>query len=553
MKIQVRTLSPIHIGDGEKYNGLGYIGNKGTISFYDSTKIVENIGPQHLEKFTQWIEQCADEIKKLEKQKRTERDEQKKRTINQLLRNAQKRLSLKEFLETSLRDVSIKKRFAQNSLYTIESQSQIYNNIDIDCFIKQNTKVYIPGSEIKGAIRTALAYSLLQKDGHWEWLKNELKKFGVQHRHDLDQIAGNKGKLANEIKKRLVNEIGTLEEKLQNKLFRADKNNDAKYDFLKLLHIGDTDLRDPNVCLFVSNLEVKGINRGSFPLFQELCKTEQVFICDFGLESTEKNKAMLPDKLGFNDEQKWVVADIKNLFQCCYEFSKRLLQEEVKFFTKINQSIVTKLKAIEQQNKPGSPVIRIGKNEGYLSLTMGLLVKDKDEDLYNNVLCHSTKNTSYTGNFPKTRRVVNLLNNEQDTLGWVALGELTEEMEAKIKEADVALQDMRTAPALHEHVNRDETMPAPKEPVAQPAPEKKEAINEVWEKAVLAFTPGNQTLTAKFADKKTAFSQNKDLVSEGLKKKLFEQRKEVTARVTVERYGNAFRIVKIEMEKGLGV
>ncbi|OGW04171.1 MAG: hypothetical protein A2Z59_05570 [Nitrospinae bacterium RIFCSPLOWO2_02_39_17] len=44
---------------------------------------------------------------------------------------------------------------------------------------------------------------------------------------------------------------------------------------------------------------------------------------------------------------------------------------------------------------------------------------------YDNVLCHATKNTSYTGSFPKTRRVVNLGNNDMDTCGWVKLQIIT--------------------------------------------------------------------------------------------------------------------------------
>jgi len=168
--------------------------------------------------------------------------------------------------------------------------------------------------------------------------------------------------------------------------------------------------------LFISNLEVKGINRG-FPIFQELCKKDQIFTCQgFKLDS---NHTIL-DRLGFSDEQKQVVSDVRNLFRCCYEFSNRLLDEEI-VYQQYSSKIKERLNAIKNENKPDSPVIRIGKNEGYLSLTVGLIVKDKDRALYDNVLCHATKNTSYTGNFPKTRRIVNLGNGDVDTCGWVKL------------------------------------------------------------------------------------------------------------------------------------
>lgn len=420
MKLQIKTLTPIHIGNGEKYNGLSYIADKGKVLFYDSSRITKNLTPQYIERFTQWIEQRVAEIEKLETQKRDERDENRKRNLKQLLWDAQKKLSLKEFIENSVRDVTIKNKFSSNFLCSLEARSQVYNNVDIDCFIKQNNRPYIPGTEIKGAIRTAILYHLLQQDIYWNWLKEEIEKFDKRHKNDLQQVAGKKGKWVNDIKKKLVADMGKLEERLQAQLLRPINHDDAKYDLLKVLQIVDSELKDPQSCLFISNLKVEGISR-SFPVFQELCKKDQTFTCQgFKLDN---NKTIL-DKLGFNDAQKWVVSDIKNIFQCCYEFSNRLFNEELSYFND-NQIIKKKLQAIKEQNKPDSPVIRIGKNEGYFSLTMGLLVKDKDQSLYDNVLCHATKNTSYTSNFPKTRRVVNLGNGDVDTCGWVKLQVIT--------------------------------------------------------------------------------------------------------------------------------
>ena len=96
MKLQIKTLSPIHIGNGEKYNGLSYIGDNGEIRFYDSAKILENITSQYSKRFMEWVEQKSFEVERLEKQKRNERDDQKRKNINYDLRNVQRKLSLKE-------------------------------------------------------------------------------------------------------------------------------------------------------------------------------------------------------------------------------------------------------------------------------------------------------------------------------------------------------------------------------------------------------------------------------------------------------------------------
>lgn len=437
MKLQIQTLSPLHIGNGEKYNGLSYIANRGKVLFYDSTKVMENITSGYSDRFMTWVEQRIFEIEKLEQQKRNERNEQRRQDITRLLKEAQKKLSIKEFIESTIQDVVVRSKFNNNFLYSVEAKTHVYNNVDIDCFIKQNNKPYIPGTEIKGAIRTAVLYTLLNKDSYlWsnksDWSNNaerkinalieDIRGFGKRHASNITKVGNKRLERHMREEKRikenvLGKEMKSIQQNLQENILRSVNNTDAKYDILKLLHIGDTELKDSNICLFVSNLKVEGINRG-FPLFQELCKKDQIFNCQgFKLDN---NKSIL-DKLGFSDEQKLVVSDTKNLFQCCHEFSNRLLKEEIDYFAKINAKIVTKLNNIKQQNKPDSPVIRIGKNEGYLSLTMGLLVKDKDKNLYDNVLCHATKNTSYTGSFPKTRKIVNLENGDVDTCGWVKL------------------------------------------------------------------------------------------------------------------------------------
>lgn len=422
MKLQIKTLSPLHIGNGEKYNGLSYIQDRRKapikLCYLEFDALQKTLTPQQLKQFGDWVIII------------TEREP--KRYPN-----------LYRFLKDSLNDRnnSLSNRLISKSLYQADllfredpSQKRFLGNID--AFIKQNNKIYIPGAEIKGAIRTAIFYTLLNKNSKlWEnnhdWqnkidagLSNLIKKitdFGTKHSTDIDNVKDKRLQkwMKNEkrIKEKvLVREMGDIEKKLQEELFRSSIGKDAKYDLLKFIHIADTELKEPSHCLFVSDLITLNISR-SFPTFQELCKKGEIFTSDLRLENNEK----VLNQLGFTEEQKWVVSDINNVFQCCYEFSKRLLDEEISYFQSQNKTqIVQKLQAIQKKNTPQTPVIRIGKNEGYLSLTMGLLVKDKDPTLYNNVLCHATKNTSYTGNFPKTRRIVNLPDG-QDTLGWVQL------------------------------------------------------------------------------------------------------------------------------------
>ena len=129
--------------------------------------------------------------------------------------------------------------------------------------------------------------------------------------------------------------------------------------------------------------------------------------------------------MGFSESQQKLI-NYPGLLSCCYEFSKKLLHEEIEYFEKQEKyrTVVDELKEIEKQNSPQAPVIRIGKGQGYLSVTINMLIKEKDPDLYKDVVVHATKGTSYSLEFPKTRRIV-AINQKDKTryypLGWLKL------------------------------------------------------------------------------------------------------------------------------------
>lgn len=448
MNLQIKTLSPIHIGNGEKYNGLSYIQDKRQrptkVCYLEFEALQKTLNQQQLQDFSDWVV--------------TERFPSLYKYLKNIVNDRNNSIA-NNLIPKSLYKVDL--------LYKEDPQQRRFLG-DIDAFIKQNNKVYIPGTELKGAIRTAVLYHLLNiESNYYNLLKGEMIKLqnnfnfsisiistGSKRGRDLlkvqdlkhipqdefNRLFGRKkcdeiwrkinngidpSITVNKIKGALLKEAGKIEDDLQNRVLRGAKS-DAKYDLLKLLHISDTELKEPSKCLFVSDLKVENTKQRDrqgnstdedIVLFQELCKKDQIFTCQgFKLDN---NRTIL-EKLGFSDEQKHVVSDVRNLLRCCYEFSNRLLDEELSY-QQYSLKIKDRLNTIRNENKPDSPVIRIGKNEGYLSLTIGLIVKDKDKSLYDNVLCHATKNTSYTGNFPKTRRIVNLENGDVDTCGWVKL------------------------------------------------------------------------------------------------------------------------------------
>lgn len=69
----------------------------------------------------------------------------------------------------------------------------------------------------------------------------------------------------------------------------------------------------------------------------------------------------------------------------------------------------------------------------------------------------------------------------------------------------------------------------------------------LWENAILTWSPGNQTLKAAKGNNKTELrlGHDRSIVPEKHHEALFNKRKEITANISVEKTGNAFKIVGI--------
>ncbi|WP_457642549.1 type III-A CRISPR-associated RAMP protein Csm5, partial [Persephonella sp.] len=284
-------------------------------------------------------------------------------------------------------------------------------------FIKENGKVYIPGTEIKGAIRTALFYKIL-KDKLFtdEKLKN---KFLQEYQNCLD------GKNDNEIKKRFK----SLASKWEIIVFRAGfekafekkidkKCSNATRDVLKILLISDSDLKNPEDVLTVKDVIGINIRRRKFKELHELIKEEISFDTEITVSGFVK-KAMI--EYGIPEEQ----ASIPKFFiTACKEFSKKLIIEEYNYFKNnsfeepIDKNVVlNQLNKLFQLNKEkGKILIRLGKHQGFLSTTINLLVKELDPELYSRAYKYLVPN-GYP-EFPNKSRKLTI---DNELLGWCVL------------------------------------------------------------------------------------------------------------------------------------
>jgi CRISPR-associated protein Csm5 len=128
-------------------------------------------------------------------------------------------------------------------------------------------------------------------------------------------------------------------------------------------------------------------------------------------------------------------------------------------------------------------------------------------------------------------------------MGWTALGELSGEAVRELQAREESWRREAEAGRVTFPVSQSEK----EEPLGEehrPAPAEAE-VREEWEKATLTWDPGKGELKAEFQGKK-AFAKGKDLVPEALHKRLFGKPKMAQARLSVIQEGNLWRIEAIE-------
>ncbi len=129
-KLSIEGLSPLFIGSGKKYSQLDYISAEEKIHILDFDKILSQVPEELIDDLTN--------------------------DINENFWNNKWQGNVEEFLEK----YELKWRDFIEKSY--ELKGDIGDN-EINQFIKTGDIIYIPGSSIKGAIRTAILFDILEK------------------------------------------------------------------------------------------------------------------------------------------------------------------------------------------------------------------------------------------------------------------------------------------------------------------------------------------------------------------------------------------------------
>ncbi|MFZ8862409.1 MAG: type III-A CRISPR-associated RAMP protein Csm5 [Thermocrinis sp.] len=360
MRVRVKVLSPVHIGNGERISRLEFFVEKGRLKVYKFDRIISTI----------------------------------ERLANPQLRNnaylwfkTSKNLSLEEFLR------NFKINLEPN--YELEINGSL-NSSQVEEFIKILEGPYIPGSELKGSIRHLIACA---------WFMDK-----------PDLVIEKVKQLLNSGRAKDQREQNNVEGELERSVFYPKGERDAQFDVLKVLSIPDSQPL-PYQSLRVEVPKLIGSNRTLYPC--EALKEGVEFEMEIninknayrGLETQRK----LPE-IGkhFSDEN----AFWNFLVDCSRNFYSKLLDEEIKFFQNRHQDIAKHLEKLKNHLNTSGVLLRLGKHEGILSTTLLLIVKEKDKALFDEFF-RATQNIAREQT-NKTRRV----NSQGLTFGWLLLERL---------------------------------------------------------------------------------------------------------------------------------
>jgi CRISPR-associated protein Csm5 len=345
-QIRIEAVTPVFIGRGEEITPFDYVLTDDRFAVFDVQKYFR---------------------------KKSGRVEDFYRTVN---RNPGE-FSLSDFLSNDRTDRDCWKYSVKSSILIKKILEESIRAKKPEMAVKSHIKEdltgnpYIPGSSIKGAIRTAFLYNILRKD------KNHVKK-------EME-------KLISEAKNASFHDRKFIEKKLRNPFFlsepftgKCDRANDAQKDLFRFLTVQDffpsEDCMSLNLVDTYSMYSYKGyktvyetINKGTL-LEGNINVNKDIFHEKFKYIISWDNASLM---------------DIKKLFQMINFFTLDILDHEIWFFENLKGVYPVKVREfykdfIEEVGdaKNNTAYLSIGQGSGWHKMTVGLLLKEflDDED-----------------------------------------------------------------------------------------------------------------------------------------------------------------------------
>ncbi len=401
LSLKLRILSPVAIGTGEKCNTLGFIADGSKVLVVDEKAFISALTPRQREMFLQWLEPLAERLAFLREGERRARGNQAQlRSVRQQRQETERSLSLKSFMSETLRmpqPAQWLRQTAKAVQYEVNAVSvpNRYEGFSL-CLKTPDHRPYIPGSEIKGALRTAVLNTLLSKNAS---LLANLQ----------GQISGLQGN-----QQQLRRRLQQIWQSTEQNLLRSGKS-DAHYDIFRGIAVSDSEPLPTNT-LRIYAAKRLGMGRDVTVFVEAIAPNS---------ETTVTLSVARPDRwlkhMGLTDKSGWL--DWQKLAQAIYEHSNAVLEFIAQKFPQIRQRV----NWLKSQNQPNSPLVCIGWGQGFLSVTMTDPLRRQHPRAYEALRQAMAQALPQYGrtqpnNFPKTLWVALDANNRPaDLFGWVKL------------------------------------------------------------------------------------------------------------------------------------
>lgn len=359
-RVKVTTLRSVHIGNGNLLqNNTDFIVDGDNIYIIDPEKVLDIIG---IEKLDSWVSAI-----------------ERRENIKEFLGRVGKQCSPEEYASR-----------------VIENYSSISNDKTLkECIHDGRGYPYIPGSSIKGAIRTALLSSMINSSPN-KYNLNDVNHFGKMGSSNLE--------------KKLFGDV-------QDSLFKYLRVGDAFFDKGSEVAIDEINL---NIRNNHNKLEDKSKPQ-SIEVISDDCESE----CNITL-------ALNNHRLAFNRNNSVKplpieMQSLSSLFQTINHHTQKLIEEDIEFWKTISQekdgadeyidSISGVIQDIEECESGKECVLRVGHASGW-RFTTGAWTEPYPWFESHVVPASRPRNHLYQDyDFPKSRRIVS----NNDVLGFIKL------------------------------------------------------------------------------------------------------------------------------------
>jgi len=341
VELNLKIESPVHIGSGDSYIEMDFILEENAVKIIDYEKLLSIL----------------------------EFDEERFEKLLELAKAGEVKNKIKEVLSIDtipyFRIIDFRGTPPKRSL-------------KIQKHIQSFGRAYIPGSSIKGFVRTALLYKYLRDNP--EILRNEFEAL----KEEISRKKQKKGR----IDKRII------AKNLERKIFGSDPKKDA----LRFLRVTDSSFAQKTAIY-----EVKVIgNPQNIPLYLECIPPGEILKC----------KAEIEEKFAETDGSIGKLK-LEDVLEVLRDFTRDIIKSE-KSYRYPERTLNFYLELERKEN-----LLRLGHSTGYYSKTIGFLLKDLenfDEFRRNLELGKNPHTKRFVAKFPKTRR----LTFQDIPLGWIS-------------------------------------------------------------------------------------------------------------------------------------